>query len=267
MCGRVFQVYTAEMLRNRYLPDEPEAGPNLEPIFNLCPTMDSPVVLVDGNRQIARMRWQLVPANEPVFATELSTINARSESLFESRLYREIVVRQRCIVPISGFFEWKREGERKRPFKIHLRDVAQVNLEGPFSLPFPLPFKETTDRNDASLTDDDLPIESALEERFAARVDGRELCGKHRLVGRHELPSHASDLSVAVDQHDRGVHRGAEIENGLKVRTSFRFVGQVPIPEHFCRVDLEDSAAHRGRNVSGATASGTRSLHVRKSIE
>src|SRR5262245_39453945 len=68
------------------------------------------------------MRWQLVPATEPAFATKLSTINARSETVFESRLYRDLVVRQRCILPLSGFFEWKNDGQRKRPFK-NTKDV------------------------------------------------------------------------------------------------------------------------------------------------
>jgi putative SOS response-associated peptidase YedK len=134
MCGRVFQIYTEEQLKDRYLPEDADTEISLEPVFNLCPTMDSPVVqLVDGNRHIARMRWQLVPATEPTFSTKLSTINARSESIFESRLYRDLVVRQRCIVPISGFFEWKRDGESKRPFKILLRDEPIMSVAGIWS--------------------------------------------------------------------------------------------------------------------------------------
>ncbi len=134
MCGRVFQIYTEEQLVGRYLPDHSETELNLQPVFNLCPTMDSPVLKVlGGNRQITRMRWQLVPSTEPVFATKLSTINARGESVFESRLYRDLVVRQRCIVPISGFFEWKREGKNRRPFKISLQDEPIMSVAGIWS--------------------------------------------------------------------------------------------------------------------------------------
>jgi putative SOS response-associated peptidase YedK len=39
-------------------------------------------------------------------------------------------VRQRCIVPISGFYEWKREGTLKRPFKIALRDEPIMSVAG-----------------------------------------------------------------------------------------------------------------------------------------
>jgi putative SOS response-associated peptidase YedK len=86
--------------------------------------------VVAGERQFDQMRWQLIPATEPAFTTKLSTINARSESVFESRLYRDLVVRQRCIIPLSGFYEWKKTGERKRPFKIYLRDEPIMSVAG-----------------------------------------------------------------------------------------------------------------------------------------
>src|SRR5688572_33212506 len=76
------------------------------------------------------MRWQFVPSTEPAFNTKLSTINARSESVFETRLYRDVVIRQRCLVPLSGFYEWKRAGDSKRPFKIHLRDEPIMSVAG-----------------------------------------------------------------------------------------------------------------------------------------
>jgi putative SOS response-associated peptidase YedK len=74
--------------------------------------------------------WQLIPAYEPTFKTKLSTINAKSETVFQSALYRDLVVRRRCIVPLSGFFEWKRDGGQKRPFRIHLKDEPIMSVTG-----------------------------------------------------------------------------------------------------------------------------------------
>ena len=76
------------------------------------------------------MHWQLIPEWEPSFKTTLSTINAKSETVFESTLYRDLVVRQRCIIPFSGFFEWKKDAGRKRPFKIHLKDEPIMSIAG-----------------------------------------------------------------------------------------------------------------------------------------
>jgi putative SOS response-associated peptidase YedK len=130
MCGRVYQTYTDAELSFRYLNSDPITFEFL-PVYNLCPTQDSPVLrLVDRERQFDLMRWQLVPATEPAFSTKLSTINARSETVFASRLYRDLVIRQRCIIPISGFFEWKRTGQGSQPYKIHLRNEPIMSLAG-----------------------------------------------------------------------------------------------------------------------------------------
>jgi putative SOS response-associated peptidase YedK len=131
MCGRVYEIYTDEELYFRYLSKPAPTQVVLLPIYNLCPTQNSPVLrVVAGERQFDLMRWQLVPATEPAFSTKLSTINARSEAVFKSRLYRDLVVRQRAIIPVSGFFEWKTDGARKRPFKIHLREEPIMSVAG-----------------------------------------------------------------------------------------------------------------------------------------
>jgi putative SOS response-associated peptidase YedK len=131
MCGRAYETYSDEELYFRYLSTPPEIPITFSRTYNLCPTDESPVLrLISGQRQFDRMRWQLVPSNEPAFATKLSTINARSETVFDSRLYRDLVMRQRCIVPLSGFFEWKRLGDSRRPFKIFLRGEPIMSVAG-----------------------------------------------------------------------------------------------------------------------------------------
>ena len=95
----------------------------LLPIYNLCPTQNSPVLrLVDGVGQFEPMRWQLVPATECALTTKLSTINARSESVFDSGLYRNLVIRHRCIVPISG----GEPGKRSSPSLLAQKRCAET---------------------------------------------------------------------------------------------------------------------------------------------
>jgi len=131
MCGRVYQTYTDEELYFQYLNKRPLTLLQFTPVYNLCPTQDSLVLRsVDGERKFDEMRWQLVPNWETAFSTKLSTINAKSETVFDSPLFGELVTRQRCIVPISGFYEWKAEGQRKRPFKIHLENNTIMNVAG-----------------------------------------------------------------------------------------------------------------------------------------
>src|SRR5436309_9112621 len=132
MCGRAYETYTDEELYFRYLNKKAITEfPFTSPIYNLCPTMNSPVLrLIGGERRFDQMHWQLIPDREPTFKTKLSTINAKSETVFRSPLYRDLVVRQRCIVPFSGFFEWKKDAGRKRPFKIHLKDEPIMSVAG-----------------------------------------------------------------------------------------------------------------------------------------
>ena len=131
MCGRAYQTYSDEELYFRYLSSVPAIPLGFSPVYNLCPTQNSPVLrLLEGNRRLDWMRWQLVPSTEQTFSTKLSTINARSEDVFQSRLYRDLVHRQRCIVPLSGFFEWKTADDVKRPFRISLRDEPIMSVAG-----------------------------------------------------------------------------------------------------------------------------------------
>jgi putative SOS response-associated peptidase YedK len=131
MCGRSYATYTEDELYFRYLNRRPLTLLNLSPVYNLCPTMDSPVLrLVQGERQFDLMHWQLIPHWEPTFRTKLSTINAKSEGIFTSNLYGELVLRKRCIIPLGGFFEWKRDGQKKRPFRIVLREEPIMSVAG-----------------------------------------------------------------------------------------------------------------------------------------
>ncbi|PYS55032.1 MAG: hypothetical protein DMG13_05545 [Acidobacteria bacterium] len=129
--ARCWGAVPGEELYFQYLSKRPLNLIDFMPVYNLCPTQSTLVLrLVDGERQFEEMRWQLVPNFEPGFTTKFSTINAKSETVFESRLFGDLVVRQRCIVPLSGFFEWKTDGQRKWPFKIHLQNKAIMSLAG-----------------------------------------------------------------------------------------------------------------------------------------
>lgn len=131
MCGRAYETYTDEELYFQYLNKRPLAPIQFAPIYNLCPTQDSPVLrLIDGERRFDSMRWQLVPNWEPAFTTKLSTINAKSETVFSSPLFGDLVTRKRCIIPLSGFYEWRTEGDKKHPFKIHLQTNAIMSVAG-----------------------------------------------------------------------------------------------------------------------------------------
>jgi putative SOS response-associated peptidase YedK len=57
-------------------------------------------------------------------------INARAETITEKPSYRVAFQRRRCIVPLSGFYEWQRQGDEKRPFAIFSKNEPLLSLAG-----------------------------------------------------------------------------------------------------------------------------------------
>jgi putative SOS response-associated peptidase YedK len=100
--------------------------------FNIAPTQEAPVVRLsaEGEREIALLRWGLVPfwAKDRKFGTK--AINARSEGIEAKPAFREAFRQRRCIVPATGFFEWQGEPGRKQPFAITLPGQALFAFAG-----------------------------------------------------------------------------------------------------------------------------------------
>jgi putative SOS response-associated peptidase YedK len=47
-------------------------------------------------------------------------INARSETAAEKPMFREAMLTRRCLIPASGYFEWKKDGKKKTKYAFHL---------------------------------------------------------------------------------------------------------------------------------------------------
>ena len=90
------------------------------PRYNIAPASEVLIVrAADGARDAAQVRWGLVPrwAKDPSIGTRLN--NARAESIAEKPAFRDAYRRRRCLVPASGFYEWKAENGRKQPYYIY----------------------------------------------------------------------------------------------------------------------------------------------------
>ena len=111
--------------------------PNFPPRYNIAPTQPIPVVRIDnGRRSFGLLRWGLIPswAKDP---RELSLlINARAESVLDKPAFRNAMKRRRCLIPADGFYEWKQDGARKRPFYAAAKElVAFAGLWEPWMGP------------------------------------------------------------------------------------------------------------------------------------
>lgn len=80
-----------------------------------------PILTHQEPGQFKAIRWGLIPhwVKSKADADKLraQTINARSETMYEKPAYRQAAKRaQRCIIPVTGFFEWHTDGRKKYPF-------------------------------------------------------------------------------------------------------------------------------------------------------
>jgi putative SOS response-associated peptidase YedK len=116
MCGRfTFQpaeaVYKRFQLSNRL--------DSLTARYNIAPGQLVPVIIAHSPRRIVRMRWGLIPHWAKDEKAAYKMINARVETLTQRPAFRGLLSHNRCLVPASGFYEWKGEGRDKSPYDIH----------------------------------------------------------------------------------------------------------------------------------------------------
>ncbi len=117
MCSRYSLTSPPEAVRAVFRTRAFEGFP---PRYNIAPTQPVAIVRNDmkGERELALVRWGLIPpwVKDPGDFTLL--INARSETAAEKPSFRGAMRHHRCLVPANGFYEWTGKPGAKRPFLI-----------------------------------------------------------------------------------------------------------------------------------------------------
>lgn len=129
MCGR-YSLICIDDLGNRFRVFDPMMGSRSR--FNIAPGNEMPVIVRAGENHAVTMRWGLIPSWTKDIRAAKPLINARAETLREKPAFRSLLNARRCLVPASGFFEWKKEGNRKIPFYFRLTDVPLFAFAGLF---------------------------------------------------------------------------------------------------------------------------------------
>jgi putative SOS response-associated peptidase YedK len=129
MCGRFSLIVDASVLAGVFEIDPPK---NLKPRFNIAPTQIIPIVRAgrEQPRELAEVRWGLVPswAKDPKIGARM--INARGETVAEKPSFRSAVKTRRCLIPADGFYEWVKTDGGKQPHYIHFADGRAFAFAG-----------------------------------------------------------------------------------------------------------------------------------------
>ena len=141
MCGRFVGAFSAEVLMDEmseallganmtiaFVDDGPLFAPN----YNTAPTHTVPILRHEESLVVIDpMQWGLVPSwsKDPSVGSKM--INARSETITEKPSFRQSVPGRRCIIPMSGFYEWDRsDPKRKVPYFVTREDGGLMLVAG-----------------------------------------------------------------------------------------------------------------------------------------
>ena len=127
MCGRFSLKTPSKVLAKAFKIEVP----TLPLRYNIAPTQQVAAVRSrpDG-RELALLKWGLVPSWAKDASIGSRMINARAETVAEKPAYRWAFRRRRCLVPADGFYEWKREGGSKQPYHFRMRDEQPFAFAG-----------------------------------------------------------------------------------------------------------------------------------------
>ncbi|SEJ32851.1 SOS response-associated peptidase [Demequina mangrovi] len=134
MCGRYANFLTEQELVDAFeiavIADEARIAPR----YNIGPMQDTSIIVArkEAGRSLETARWGLVPswAKDPAIGSRM--FNARSETVAEKPSFRAAFAKRRCIVPASGYYEWKAGEDGKTPYFIHTEDGTPLAFAGLF---------------------------------------------------------------------------------------------------------------------------------------
>ena len=103
------------------------------PTYNAAPSQAQLTILNDHPDAIVRAAWGFVPAWADGRPDVKPLINARAETVATKPFFRDAFQRRRCLVFADGFYEWKRAGKGKVPYRIALKTEEPFAFAGIWS--------------------------------------------------------------------------------------------------------------------------------------
>ncbi len=128
MCGRYSQTLTPDQIDEAFGPIT--LPQNLKPNYNVAPTQLAPVITNRHPQQVELFEWGLVPFWSKDGKNTAKMINARSEGILSKPSFRKPIRERRCLVIGDSFYEWRREGKQKQPYRITPSNGEPLVLAG-----------------------------------------------------------------------------------------------------------------------------------------
>jgi len=135
MCGR-FTIAIVIGLNERFRTKPPSF--EMWPRYNISPSQEVPVIVESSDdspgREMVMMKWGLIPGWAADIKIGSRIINARADSLISGPAFRYNIQHHRCLVPATGFYEWRQLGKKKIPCYIRRKDGALLAFAGLYDI-------------------------------------------------------------------------------------------------------------------------------------
>ena len=140
MCGRYNLITDPQALLDFFGVQHSLFDPqSLRPRYNIAPTQQVPIIRDAGGtaywetgrgRELALAQWRLVPHWSKDGRSAYYTINARAETVADKPAFRAAFKTRCCLIPATGFYEWKAVDGRKLPYQIRPAGVGLFAFAG-----------------------------------------------------------------------------------------------------------------------------------------
>lgn len=127
MCGRFVLTANPESIQQEFSLSD---TPYIEPRYNIAPSQPIAVITNDKPDEITHVQWGLVPSWSKDVKIGYKMINARSETADSKPSFRTPFKYRRCIIPVSGFYEWIKTEDGKQPYYIQATDRDVYGFAG-----------------------------------------------------------------------------------------------------------------------------------------
>lgn len=135
MCGR-FTLTEPQKIEKRF--ETSNKLPLLEPNYNVAPSFTMPIITKNSPNKAIMAKWGFLPVWEYKKSKPFGLINIRSETCKEKPYFKNVLLSSRCLIPATGFYEWKEmkleNKPEKFPFYITLKDQELFSFAGVYAM-------------------------------------------------------------------------------------------------------------------------------------